>query len=142
MAALFGYSRDLAQLRRLREEHRTKAREIASLLRVKRWGEASDLTPAYMLHQMAGLGNSTPAYGHLLAGQDRSEGGTMEKLFEPQPRMVRRRRGGWLALSPAGDSLKIGVVAPTEEQARERFEIATAAWRRTLATAGEHQIAG
>lgn len=36
-------------------------------------------------------------------------------------RIVHRKCGGVLALSPDGDALQIGVVASTEEEARDRF---------------------
>ncbi len=56
----------------------------------------------------------------------------IEKSLE-RPRMVRRHCGGWLALSPEGAGLKIGVVAHTEEMARQKFEATLTEWRETLA---------
>ena len=41
-----------------------------------------------------------------------------------QPDLVRRACGGWLALSPKGASLKIGVQAETAEEATEKFRSA------------------
>lgn len=37
------------------------------------------------------------------------------------PRIIPRKCGGWLAVSGPGDSLQIGVTAPSEAEARERF---------------------
>lgn len=48
-------------------------------------------------------------------------------------RVVPRKSGGWLALTAVTDSLKIGVSAPTEVEAKERLAITTAHWRRLLA---------
>jgi hypothetical protein len=58
---------------------------------------------------------------------------------EPQPRIV-IARAGFLALSDPGTGLRIGVVAPTEREAQERYAREAAAWRelreRRLASAG------
>jgi len=45
-----------------------------------------------------------------------------------QPELRARAGGGFLAVSPAGAPLKIGVSAPTEDQARNRFEAEKAEW--------------
>ena len=47
-------------------------------------------------------------------------------------RIVPRRGGGYLALSPEGDALQIGVAAATESDAVAAFAEAEAAWRRIL----------
>lgn len=36
---------------------------------------------------------------------------------------------GWLATTPPDHPYRIGVTAPTEEEARRRFEAAMVAWR-------------
>jgi len=41
-----------------------------------------------------------------------------------QPDLFRRACGGWLALSPKGATLKIGVAAETAEEATEKFRSA------------------
>lgn len=46
------------------------------------------------------------------------------------PTLIARSCGGWLAVSNAEDSLKIGVSADTEEEAREAFERAVLEWCR------------
>lgn len=50
------------------------------------------------------------------------------------PRLVERKRGGWLALTPADQSLQFGVTHESEEGARFAYAEALTAWRRTLAT--------
>lgn len=49
------------------------------------------------------------------------------------PRLVERRCGGWLALAPRGASLRIGVWADSEDQAREKYRTALAGWQESLA---------
>ena len=44
------------------------------------------------------------------------------------PRTIKRVCGGWLAVSAAGSPLQIGVVADTEEKAREAFSKAFMRW--------------
>lgn len=44
------------------------------------------------------------------------------------PDMIHRKRGGWLAISPLGHSLRIGVVAETEERARVKFDRSLSDW--------------
>lgn len=41
------------------------------------------------------------------------------------PRITARECGGWLAVSGLGDPLQIGVTAPSEAEARERFREAS-----------------
>lgn len=60
---------------------------------------------------------------------------------QPQPerlgiiRTVPRHCGGWLALSPIEDALRIGVTAATEAQALAKFAESRLAWQRTLGSA-------
>lgn len=44
------------------------------------------------------------------------------------PDLVRRTGGGWLAIAPSGATFSIGVTAPTEEEAREKFKSVLARW--------------
>lgn len=60
--------------------------------------------------------------------------------FLQVPRLIPRVRGGWLALSPLGDRIQIGVSAPTESEARDRYRSAAEAWRRTLASEGRDEV--
>jgi hypothetical protein len=48
-------------------------------------------------------------------------------------RLVPRQKGDWLALSALGESIQIGVVGATEEEARESFLLALGAWKDVLA---------
>lgn len=49
-----------------------------------------------------------------------------------EPQMIPRQCGGWLALSPPGARLRIGVTATTEEAARAGFRQALARWAESL----------
>jgi hypothetical protein len=49
------------------------------------------------------------------------------------PRLIPRTCGGWLAVSGRGDSLQIGVTAPSEAKAREKFLLASETLRGWLA---------
>lgn len=50
-----------------------------------------------------------------------------------KPRLIQRRRDlGWLALSPAGSPLQIGVTAPTEREARSKLAESLLVWERTI----------
>lgn len=51
------------------------------------------------------------------------------KFVQPEPRLVAREPGGWLALSPPNSTLRIGVVGTSKADAKERFAEAVAAWR-------------
>lgn len=46
-----------------------------------------------------------------------------------EPRMIKRECGGWLAVSPRGCSLKIGVTGETEQGTRDQF---AASFARTM----------
>jgi hypothetical protein len=48
------------------------------------------------------------------------------------PRLIERANGGWLAVSPRGCSLQIGVTADNEEDARAEFRTAFDQWRDML----------
>lgn len=50
------------------------------------------------------------------------------------PRIVHRKCGGWLALSADSDPVKIGVLAPSHEEARTRFRVVREEWRALLAS--------
>lgn len=45
----------------------------------------------------------------------------MQSGFEINPRVSRRHCGGWLALSPEGECLKMGTTGATETDAVESF---------------------
>lgn len=51
----------------------------------------------------------------------------------PEPTLIRRRCGGWLAVSPRDESLQFGVTASTEEEARSNYAQALLRWREILA---------
>ena len=52
-------------------------------------------------------------------------------------RLIWCRWGGWLAVSPAGQSLQIGVVAGTREEATAKFAQSAKAWVDNLAKGTE-----
>ncbi len=47
-------------------------------------------------------------------------------------RLIRCQWGGWLAVSPTGQSLQIGVTAPTKDEAREKFSHSLTRWMKIL----------
>ena len=47
---------------------------------------------------------------------------------EIRPRLLRRLSGGWLAVSPEGSSIHIGVEGSSPEEAEERFNVEWRAW--------------
>jgi hypothetical protein len=47
------------------------------------------------------------------------------------PRVIKRVRGGFLALSPRNAPIRVGAVAATEEDAREAFGAIVLNWRRS-----------
>lgn len=49
------------------------------------------------------------------------------------PTLKARKCGGWLATSPHGSDIRIGVTADSEEAARTKFRMALAQWRTLLA---------
>lgn len=54
------------------------------------------------------------------------------------PRITERRCGGWIAFSPSGHGLKIGVTADTEDAAREKFRVTVAEWEKLLSVEPDH----
>ncbi len=47
-------------------------------------------------------------------------------------RLIRCQWGGWLAVSPDSMALQIGVTAPTEDEAREKFSHSLTQWMKIL----------
>ena len=45
------------------------------------------------------------------------------------PNLIRRQCGGWLAVSPSTEGIKIGATGGTEAEAEERYRDALARWR-------------
>jgi hypothetical protein len=54
-----------------------------------------------------------------------------------EPILIERACGGWLAVTQPDDSLRIGVTADTEAEARAAFDEAVVAWERLLALSAE-----
>lgn len=52
-------------------------------------------------------------------------------------RLILCQWGGWLAVSPAGQGLQIGVVAGTREEAKAKFAQSAKAWADNLAKGAE-----
>lgn len=50
----------------------------------------------------------------------------------PEPEIIERDCGGFLAVSPRWARVKIGVTAPYAEAAKDQFAIRYAAWLETL----------
>ena len=48
------------------------------------------------------------------------------------PRLIRRNCGGWIALSPHENKLKIGILAETEKEAVARFAQSFSIWNQNL----------
>jgi hypothetical protein len=59
---------------------------------------------------------------------------SVENSGEIAPDLIRRTRGGWLAVAPTGAFLSLGVTAPTEELAREKFRTVFKRWVEILET--------
>lgn len=51
-------------------------------------------------------------------------------IYAVKPHIVERACGGWMAMTPRGWPLSIGVTAETETEAREAFDAALARWAR------------
>lgn len=45
-----------------------------------------------------------------------------------QPHLIRRTGGGWLAVSPKHARFLIGVTGTTEDEARDKFNVAYMQW--------------
>lgn len=56
--------------------------------------------------------------------------------MDAEPVLVERACGGWLALSPPGYSIRIGVTAITNVEARLRWHDSIARWKRDLQSKG------
>jgi hypothetical protein len=56
----------------------------------------------------------------------------MAIALRPEPRIIQRRCGGFLALSTSTRAPKIGVTADTEEEAREKLNAALGRWLEIL----------
>jgi hypothetical protein len=59
----------------------------------------------------------------------------MESCFEITPLLIRRERGGWLALSPEGEPLKLGATGQSEADATAAFRHIFAACKNDLKSA-------
>ena len=53
-----------------------------------------------------------------------------EALYLVKPVLMERHCGGWLAITPRGWPLAIGVTGDTEEEARRAFDAALERWSR------------
>lgn len=53
-----------------------------------------------------------------------------DRIAGMQPRLIERECGGWLALSPDGALIRIGVTGTTDAETREAFGRAAAEWAR------------
>lgn len=51
-----------------------------------------------------------------------------ERIGGVSPKVRRRACGGWIAVSPRGTGLSLGVTAYTKEEALERFGFVLARW--------------
>lgn len=62
----------------------------------------------------------------------------------PNPRLIERRCGGWLAISGRGDPVQIGVTAASESEAAAEFDRVRDHWRAILESevAAEAAFAG
>jgi hypothetical protein len=59
---------------------------------------------------------------------------SVDNVGEIRPDLIRRTGGGWLAVAPTGAFLSLGVTAPTEELAREKFRSVFKRWVEILET--------
>ena len=55
-------------------------------------------------------------------------------LYSVKPQLVERKCGGWLAITPRGWPLSIGVTAETDTEARRGFEAALDRWSKIKET--------
>ncbi len=49
-----------------------------------------------------------------------------------RPQLIERRNGGWLAVTPEGSAIRLGVTADTEAGAREKFSQSLTQWMKIL----------
>ena len=59
---------------------------------------------------------------------------SVENSDSIRPDMIRRTGGGWLASSPKGAGVSIGVTAATEEDSRDNFRSTYRRWLEILAS--------
>lgn len=59
----------------------------------------------------------------------------------PEPKLVQRKCGGWLAVSPCGVPFQIGVTGETEIEAKERFGCALSKWNESLCSLDDDKVA-
>jgi hypothetical protein len=57
-----------------------------------------------------------------------------ENVDEIKPHLIRRTCGGWLAISPRTALFRVGVTAPTENEALERFRFEYSQWIKLFAS--------
>ena len=58
----------------------------------------------------------------------------------PEPEIIPRTCGGFLAVAPKWAAFRIGVTAPTETAAKDKFFESYAAWRSYFIPAIEYEI--
>jgi hypothetical protein len=59
---------------------------------------------------------------------------TNEKSYNHLPTLFGAPVGGWLAINPTSAPIAVGVTAPTEQEAREKFGSAFRRWLEILDT--------
>ena len=57
-----------------------------------------------------------------------------QALYAVKPQLVERKCGGWLAITPRGWPLSIGVTAETNAEAKREFEAALDRWSKIKET--------
>lgn len=50
----------------------------------------------------------------------------------PEPQLIRRQNGGWLAISGPGARVRVGVEGDTADEARQKYVAELAAWLAAL----------
>jgi hypothetical protein len=58
------------------------------------------------------------------------------RLVEVHPNLIRRSYGDWLAASPHGACVSLGVTGATEQEARKNFETAIKRWFAIISDTG------
>ena len=61
----------------------------------------------------------------------------LDSVCEIRPDLIRRTGGGWLAVAPKGAEIAVGVTAPTEVEAVEKFRSVFCRWLEILASGAE-----
>lgn len=54
----------------------------------------------------------------------------LDALYQPKPRLIERHCGGWLAVTPRGWPLAVGVESETRDGATTAFRAAMERWAR------------